>query len=209
MAELTQEDREIYEKLKVAFATLNYPSTPIGQITTSVKNELQKTLNNDTGELRRRVDLVNGYLKIQALLSPDKSADVREIVNLNNQLDRSLKVVEDEIVDLTNEIEIISSDSLLLQFLRRLSCSQNLINWTEALLSDRDPNLTEEQTKQLIQSWGQAVHKFVDDARKKDESCDRVTPGEPETFANFFGIHNELETLYSRLADTDTVQRAR
>jgi hypothetical protein len=210
MAELTQEDRENYEKLKAAFNSLNGKEIPsIQGITESVNNEIRKPLNNDTGELRTRVDLVNGYLKIQTLVEPDKSADVQEILNLNNQLNRSLKVVEDERLVLTDEIESIYFDSLFLQFLRKLSCSQNFVTWTEALLSDRDPNLTEQQINQLIQSWGQAVQKFVDDARKKGESYDQVTPGDPETFANFFSIHNELETLYSRLADTNTVQRTR
>jgi hypothetical protein len=205
MAELIPEDRENYENLKTAFAKLNYPGDKIQAITQSVNTELKKNLDNDTIELRKRVDLVDGYLKIHAVLLPDKSADVQEVLNLNNQLNRSLKVVEGETLDLTNEIESVYSDSLFLEFLE----DEQLKKMTEALLSDRDPNLHEQDINKLIQAWGKAVQKFVDDARKKGGKDDRVTPGKPETFAHFFGIQNELETLYSRLADTDTVQRTR
>jgi hypothetical protein len=210
MAELTPQDRENYEKLQKAFQKLNDGivfTSPIKNITDSVNkvlNPVLKSLINDTGELRKKVDLVDGYLTIQALLIPNDSAVVQEIANLNEALKRSLKVVEDETIDLTDEIESFCSDSL---FFKSLDAPFKQL--TEALLNDRSPDLNETNINPLIQAWGKAVQKFVDDARKKGEQNGKVTPGEPETFASFFCIHNQLETLYSRLADTETVQRSR
>jgi hypothetical protein len=205
MAELTPKDRENYEKLKIAFVKLGYLTTPIKEITNSVKTKLQETLNDETRELRTRVDLVDGYLKIHSLLVSDKPEDVQDIKNLNEELNRSLKVVEDETVELTEEIENFSSDPLFLKFLP----PGDFKKWTKALLGDRDPNLNEKQVNQLIQAWGKSVQQFVEDARKKDEPSGEVIPGKPETFASFFRIHNELETLYSSLADTEAFQESR
>lgn len=214
MAELTSQDRENYTELKTAFNALHtrYQAdcsipVPIQGITQSANDRLLEVdkLNNDTGELRERVDLIDGYFKFHALLLPNNSEDVQEIKNLNEELNRSLKVVEDETVDLTEEIESFSADHLFLEFLPL----DNFKKWTEALLSERDPKLDETQINQLIQTWGKSVQKFVEDARKKGDPLGKVTPGESETFASFFSIHNELETLYSRLADTETVQGSR
>lgn len=205
MAELTQEDRDNYENLKTAFSKLNVQGQ-LNQLKTTIFNQLpavQAIINTD--ELDKKVELVGSFLKIYSILSPEKLADVQEIVTLNNQLKRSLKVVKDETVDLTEEIESFSSDRLFLKFLSK----DEFRSWTEALLSDRDPNLNDNQINQLIQAWGKSVQQFVEDARKKGSSPDEATPGQPETFASFFCIHNELETLYSRLGDIETVQRTR
>lgn len=208
MAELTQEDRDNHGKLKEAFGKLNDNDDRIKPIALLVKNALVPELSNDTGELRKRVDIVDGYLKIRALLSPGKVGDIQAIKTLNEGLNRSLKVVEGEKLELTEDIESFSSDPLFLTFLDGLQ-SSDLKKWTEALLRDRDPNLTEEQVSLLIQAWGKAVQKFVEDARKKGEPGTQIDPGAPETFASFFSIHNELTRLYSRLADTETVQSSR
>jgi hypothetical protein len=206
MAELTAKDIENYEKLKTAFGKLNYTAgTPIREITNSVKAKLQETLSDDTNELRTRVDLVDGYLKIHSLLVPNKPEDVQEIKNLNEELDRSLKVVEDETLELTGDIETFAADSLFLKFLPL----GDFKKWTEALFSDRDPNLTESQVNELTLAWGKSVGKFVEDARKKDDPLGQVKPGKPETFASFFRIHSELENLYSELADTEKFQSSR
>jgi hypothetical protein len=211
MAELTLEDRENYELLKSAFAGLNYPDTRLNLITQSVNAELNKNLENDTTKLRERIDLVDGYLKIHALILPNKSADVQGIVNLIHELNRSLKVVEDETLELTDEVESFCDDSLFLEFFDKLpspdytpAVIKQLKNWTEALLSDRVPNLNETQINQLIQAWGKIIEKFVEDARTTGD----VEPGEPETFAHFFCIHSELENLYTKLGDTEIVQNS-
>lgn len=222
MAELTLEDRENYEKLKTAFAKLPYKFKE-GNIKT-ILNQIITRLNStpqNTDELKEAVTLVDGYLKIVSILDikpylidqTDKNVeDVKnlhqEVLNFNNRLITSIKVVEETTLDLTDEIESFCSDSLFLEFLRKLS-TPDLVKLTEALLSERIPNLDDTQINQLIQAWGKVVHKFVEDARKKGEGNGRVTPGQSETFASFFCIHSELETLYTRLADTATVQQSR
>jgi hypothetical protein len=208
MAKLTPEDRENYKKLKEAFKKLGYQNQPpISELTGKTNNELNINLNDDTSELRRRINLVDSYLKFHALFLPEKSADIQEILGLNEQIDRSLKVVEDKILNSTDEIEDFQPDSLFLGFIPS-GTNGNLQKWTKILIDDRDPNLKEEQIDSLTQAWEIAVSTFVEDARKP-KSGGQVEPGQPDTFAHFFRIHKELEILYSRLADTETVQSSR
>lgn len=214
MAKLTPEDRENYKKLQKAFQKLNYLNLPpISELTKKTNDELTINLNDDTSELRRRINLVNSYLGFHTLFLPDKSADIQDILGLNEQIDGSLNAIENETLNLTDDIEDFQPDSLFITFVEKSEASPPATPTAKAstviLIDDRDPNLKEEQIDYLTQVWGKAISKFVEDARRKNETGGSVKPGQPETFAHFFRIHKELEILYGRLAKTEAVQSSR
>lgn len=235
MAELTPEDRENYEQLKQAaeklqIATKNWlyslnENDSNQQILSGMTDKFigefpaPKHLT-DTAQLQAVALLVDGYLITQQLFLREPQDDPqlqqpfeeletarRELANQNEELKRSLKVVEDETLDLIDEIESFCSDSQLLKFLGELKLTK-VERLTEDLLGDRSAHLTKAEITHLIQAWGKAVDRFVLDARTKSR-IDPLVPGDPTTLASFFCIHSELETLYSRLADTEAVQRFR
>jgi hypothetical protein len=108
---------------------------------------------------------------------------------------------------LTDGLDRPRFDRLFLSFIT----IEDSKKWTQNLLDNIDPNLNEENIKNLIEAWRIAVNLFTEDARKKNEKKengkpDEVTPFKVDTFAHFFRIHNELEILYSRL---ETFQQLR
>lgn len=213
MADLTEQDKKNYEKLQTAFKSLDTTkySEPIKAITSSIKTEIAKPLaiTDDTNELRRRIDLVDSYLKFHALLLQDNAADVQDIIGLNEQIDIALNAIKDETINLTDDIENFQPDSLFIRFVEESEASPTAKASTVILIDDRVPNLKEEQIDYLTQVWGKAISKFVEDARRKNETGGSVNPGQSETFAHFFRIHKELEILYGRLANTEAVQSSR
>jgi hypothetical protein len=234
MAELTQLDIENYRKLRDAFAKHNKDQDKTNEALKKIINEALEIAKEpkNTDELRQKIDALELYLKIlellglelfkvdstQLLSNPKDEEEKRkleqEFFNSFEELKRSLKVVEADKVDLTDEIEEFQPDSLFLDFIKDITPSDaNPKKWTETLIDDRNLNLRKQQIDRLIQAWGIAVNSFVEDARKRNEKKngqdDKVTPLQPETFAHFFRIHKELEVLYSRLADTDTAQKIR
>jgi hypothetical protein len=217
MEELTLQDKENYDKLKETFQDR---ATKQQEQEASLKEVVKllaiDTMPSNTGELQQKIDVLDLYLKILELRkielfqfnppNPEKKEKLEQDFFASlEKLKLSLTVVRDDNLDLTGEIEDKRFDRLFLEFLP----SANFKTWTEALLSDRDLNLNEGQIDGLVQAWGKSIQDFVEDARKAEGMGDKVTPGEPETFAKFFSIHNQLETLYSKLADTETVQRSR
>lgn len=218
MADLTEQDKKNYEKLQTAFKnldTIKY-SEPSKAVTLSIKTEIAKPLaiTDDTNELRRRIDLVDSYLKIHAfLVPPEKLLDIQDILDLNKQIDSSLNAIKNETLNLTDDIEIFQPDSLFITLVEASEASPPATPTATAstviLIDDRAPNLKEEQIDYLTQVWGKAISKFVEDARRKNEKKGSVDPGQPETFAHFFRIHKELEILYGRLAKTEALQSSR
>ncbi len=210
MAKLTQQDLDNFNKLTEALEKLKTPDPNSDPIIKFVKERIIKSVKN-TEELSEIVNPLYSYWKVlsavgkQIQFSP--TSFEQKFSDAIENLKRSLQVVEDEKVDLTDEIEELQTDSLFFGLLKKQD--PRFQEWTQKLIDDRDPNLNENEIKQLTDAWGTAVQKFVEDARKEGESCDKVTPGKPETFASFFRIHNELEKLYSELADTETVQASR
>jgi hypothetical protein len=206
MAKLTQEDIDNYSKLKLAFSKRKLVDQSQNDFT---ENEVLENISiliineptpSNTDQLRQTIDLFDTYLRILPIidveLSFDKTTD--EIEKLKQEfssslenLKRSLKVIEDEILNTTDEVEEFQSDNFFLKF-----------------IEGDDPDLNEVQIDLLTQAWGTAVDKFVQDATTNDVTTNPVEPGASITFASFFRIHKELEILYSRLADSETVQLA-
>jgi uncharacterized protein YihD (DUF1040 family) len=215
MAELTPEDRDNYGKLKDAIDQIEN-NTDNSKIISAVKNLVkQPELVKSTEELSEIVEKLSSYWQVSSNLeTPIKFKKIAGKPDFEQQfsdaienLKRSLKVVEDKKIDLTDEIEDFQPDSLFLEFIPN-GTNGDPQKWTKTLINDRDPNLDSGQIDRLTQSWGTAVSKFVEDARKPKPGGE-VEPGQPDTFAHFFRIHKELEILYSRLADTETVQSSR
>jgi hypothetical protein len=219
MAKLTQEDIDNYSKLKLAFSKRKLVDQSQNDFT---ENEVLENISiliineptpSNTDQLRQTIDLFDTYLRILPIidveLSFDKTTD--EIEKLKQEfssslenLKRSLKVIEDEILNTTDEVEEFQSDNFFLKFIE----GDDPKKWTKTLINDRDPDLNEVQIDLLTQAWGTAVDKFVQDATTNDVTTNPVEPGASITFASFFRIHKELEILYSRLADSETVQLA-
>lgn len=228
MADLAPQDAEKYEDLKNAFSQHNKEKDgdeTVKKILGSVEIE---TKPNNTSELRQKIDTLELYLKILKLWqvelfkvvpnNPPNPQNKEEKEKLEQEfftsldaLKLSLKVFKDETLDLTEEIEDKCSDSVILDFLQApIPMEQQ--KYTEDLLDDRVPNLNNQtQVEKLIQAWETAVSAFVADARKYGNDFNPANSEDPKntqkTLAGFFCIHNELELLYSRLADTEIVQR--
>lgn len=229
MAELTPQDKENYENLKTAFLRRNSErdrDVTIERILETL--EIDKSPKN-IGELQQKIDALELYIKIKRDLlgiklfivknppippnpSSEEEKEKLEQVFLNSleKLKGSLKVVEDETLNLTEEIEEKCPDRVILDFLEDSTFKEQ----TKALLNikDRPPYLNKKQIERLIEAWGTAVSKFVEDARSgkdngKVDPVDSAKPNTQKTLASFFCIHGKLETLYSRLADTKTVQK--
>lgn len=218
MAELTEQDKKNYGKLQEAFAKLDFPPTNTDE--GKALETFRKTIKideqpKDVEELREKIERLERYrafsndlgkpLKFQG--NPEEAGKFQQqFLDSLEELKRSIEVIEDEILDLTEGIEKFQPDSLFLEFIPKTDLSQKQL--TEDLINDLDPRLNEDQIGQLTKAWGKAVQKFIDDARKQNELDGQVTPGKPETFAHFFRIHKELEVLYSRLADSETVRES-
>jgi LPS O-antigen subunit length determinant protein (WzzB/FepE family) len=234
MADLTQKDIDNYNKLKEAFGKLNILNSDNTSVSAndsilSIKTNVEiGVIPTETEALSRKINLIDILLNIALALDKkiiffNKGDDIGKIdsdekLKSNNEkfkrqfsdaiedIKDSLQVVEAETLNLTNGLDKLRSDSLFLNFIT----TEKPKRWTQKLIDNIDPNLNEGDTKNLIEAWRIAVNLFTEDARKKNEKKDKkdgkVTPFKADTFAHFFRIHNELEILYSRLAETEIFQ---
>lgn len=216
MAELTEQDKKNYEKLKEAFAQLYLPQSDIlGEeaVLTKVREKIKiEQSPKDTEELREKIERLERYqefsddlekpLTFKRTSSEKPEKFEQQFLDSLEELKRSLKVIEDEILGLTEGIEKFQPDSLFFKFIAALNPKQ----WTTELINNLDPLLDEGKVGELTNEWGNAVTTFVEDARKNEGQVDEAIPRQPKTFAHFFRIHKELEVLYSRLADSKTVR---
>ncbi|MCY7277234.1 MAG: hypothetical protein LH702_26765, partial [Phormidesmis sp. CAN_BIN44] len=158
--------------------------------------------------LKSKVELTGGYLAMYQLFATAiesiKGTDAsqtkaainkasQELLIQYNQLKVSLEAEDDDFLD---GVTTPHSDPLFLGLL----ADPKVKNWTQQILSDRSPILTDDEVQKLIDAWGIAVTGFVEDARKNSSSTDPVKPGEAQTIAHFFCIHDQLEGLYSELS---------
>jgi hypothetical protein len=226
MAKLTQEDIDNYGNLKAAFEKLDISSE--GQNLKPVLRQFREQIikisqtPNNTEELHQKIERIERYRDFSDDLGSPiefKGNSEEESRKLKQQfsdaienLKRSLKVLEDEEIDLTDEIETFQLDNLFIKFILQVENNPppnpSAKKSTEDLINDIDPNLNESQIEYLTNTWETAISAFVEDARQEADTNGMVTPLEPTTFASFFRIHKELEILYSRLADSETVQLA-
>jgi hypothetical protein len=234
MADLTPEDKENYGKLKDAFSLRSVKGdnkTPDDETLQSLVKLIDiGTIPVSTDQLSQKINSLDLYFKVLKVqqtpleFAPANPNDNKEkleqqLLDSFENLKLSLKVVEDEKVDLTDEIEEFEPEALFLEFIDQIEKPltpqpvPSAKESTEKLINEIDPNLNEIQIKYLTNTWSAAVTAFVEDARKTTvpkknppDPNDKVKPRQPETFAYFFRIHKELEILYSRLADSETVQ---
>ncbi len=226
MADLTKEDRDNYGRLKDAFSQLSVvdykTDATLAKLAALINID---TISTDTDLLRQKIDSLDLYLKILEVRAitldfmptnkDEKTRLKQQLLDSFENLKRSLKVVEDEEIDLTDEIEEFKPEALFLEFIKKVELTNppkfpntSAEKPTEDLINDIDPNLSESQIEYLTNTWDAAISAFVEDARQEADTSGMVTPLEPTTFASFFRIHKELEILYSRLADSETVQLA-
>jgi hypothetical protein len=208
MPELTSQDRESYQKLYMAATKLNSEIakkttadfTILKSLTTQFLKSLLKPEDLSSFEqLQSRVELTGGYLVmyqlfVDALEQNSTTTDgidqeSQELRKQYNQLKLSLAEVDDDFLD---GLSTPCSDPLFLSLLTDKSVKK----WTDQILSDRLPALTDSEVQTLTKAWGTAVAKFVEDARTQGA----VVPGKAETIAQFFCIHSQLEDLYSTLS---------
>jgi len=220
MPELTQQDRESYQKLYSAAEDLscekippeNGPQIGIGftlkELTSAFFGKLLEPKDlSSFDELQSQIELTGGYLTMYQLFAEqidlahsDQKDDInkasQKLSNQYNQLKASLEAIDDDFLD---DLTTPCSDPLFLGLLTDSGTSK-VKSWTQQLLSDRSPVLTDDQVQNLVDAWGTAVRAFVEDARKHSGTSDPVKPGRTETIAHFFCIHDQLEGLYSELS---------
>ncbi len=211
MPELTSQDRESYQKLYDAAQKLRdlLKDVPTLKELTSTffKNLLEPGKLFSFEQLQSQVELTGGYLTmyqlfaaaIEAIENPAKTninkASQRLLMQYT-QLKLSLEAVDEDFLD---DVTTTCSDPLFIGLLTDRTDS-TVKTWTNQILSDQAPVLTDSQVQQLIDAWGTAVTKFVEDARKEANASDPVKPGQSKTIAHFFCIHEQLEGLYSELS---------
>ncbi|MBU7587369.1 MAG: hypothetical protein KAF91_31825 [Nostoc sp. TH1S01] len=154
-------------------------------------SSIQEKINQAIQELRTQ------YNQLKESLAKVGN-NFAENVSLEEIGDKSSENVSLEVVgnNFSEQEKIPDSDALFLKLLG----NQDIKDQTKQLLSDRrlpkDCNV-----QNLIDAWGEAVKAFVEDPVKAstNKAKIKVTPGETETIANFFRIHDQLERLYSKL----------
>ncbi|PZV10627.1 MAG: hypothetical protein DCF22_16210 [Leptolyngbya sp.] len=215
MPELTPQDRESYQKLYDAAKTLfeKIPnasgSNTLKELTSAFFSKLPESKDLSSFEqLQSQVELTGGYLTMYQLFAAaiesikgNAANETKAAINeasqklsiQYNQLKVSLEAVDNDFLE---DLTTPSSDPLFLGLLAD-SRDPNVKNWTQQILSDRSPVLTDNQVQNLTDAWGIAVTAFIEDARKQGE---KVAPGESKTIAHFFCIHDQLDGLYSELS---------
>jgi len=221
MPGLTSPDKESYQKLYGAAENLNKVfSTPLNPEPTIRQSFTLKELTgaffaqlqllkpadlNSFEQLQSKVELTGGYLAMYQLftgvieaINVDATKTAineasQKLSNQYNQLKVSLAAIDDDFLD---DLIPPCSDPLFLGLLTDVGTSK-VKSWTQQLLSDQAPALSDSQVQELIDAWGKAVTAFVKDTADKG---DKVEPGEPKTIAHFFCIHDQLEDLYSELS---------
>ncbi len=220
MPELTLQDRESYKKLYNAATTLRdtipdkdkgpkiNSSFTLEELTEAFVEKLTLTKPEALSsfeQLQAQVELTGGYLTMYQLLAVEISNNsakdninqaFQELQRHYNQLKMSLEAKASQEVDDDDFLDNVTtpcSDPLFLGFLE----NEEVRDWTQQLMSDQAPALTNSEVQKLIDAWGKAVTKFVEDARKDGNQVD---PGRTETIAHFFCIHDQLEGLYSELS---------
>lgn len=211
MPELTLRDRESYQQLHDAASNLkdllnsNSDLPTLKELTNTFSvNLLQPAEITSFGQLQSQIELTGGYLTMYRLFTEDlnsipdfyQKADInkyhRELLMQYNQLKVSLDAVDDDFLD---NVTTLCSNPLFLRFLE----DDKVRTWTQQLMDDQAPALTDSEVQRLIDAWGIAVTKFVEDARKNTDGG-QVEPGQSKTIAHFFCIHDQLEGLYSELS---------
>jgi hypothetical protein len=214
MPELTSQDRDSYQQLYDAAQKLQ--GSLLSDLLKDVSNlstlkDLTSTFSTNLlkpakiasfGQLQSQVELTGGYLSmyrlftvaINSITESSQKANInkhhQELLMQYNQLKLSMEAVDDDFLD---NVTTPCSDPLFLRFLK----DKKVRTWTQQLMSDQAPALTDSEVEKLINVWGTAVTKFVEDARKEGNLVD---PGKTETIAHFFCIHEQLEGLYSELS---------
>ncbi|HEY9907417.1 MAG TPA: hypothetical protein V6D18_07380 [Thermosynechococcaceae cyanobacterium] len=221
MPELTSQDRESYQKLykaatglsaKISFNQVESKKLKISdsftleELTKAFSEKLSKPEDLYSFEqLQAKVELTGGYLTMYQLFADVIStSSVKDGINQAsqelrtqyNQLKVSLEAVDDDFLD---NVTRPSSDPLFLRLLTDRTDTK-IKEWTQQLISDQAPALTDSEVEKLINAWGTVVTEFVEDARKENEDGSRVNPGQSTTIAHFFCIHEQLEGLYSELS---------
>lgn len=230
MADLTTTDLENYNRLTTALKRL----TNFHQLVSIAKRK-EININvvpENTNQLNKVIELLGigfeivttldinlNFYRIDETGKPTQEVEDNEeseklkqdLFDSFNDLKISLQVIEDEDLNLTGKIEDKRSSRIILEFLKDTMKEKNN-SLTKSLLDGSQPDLTESQIKQLITSWGSAVSDFVKDASNgndggKFKPADLLDPvNTQKTLAAFFDIHNDLEVLYTKLADNEIVQ---
>lgn len=216
---LTPQDIESYKKLRDAVNAVDMVegipgNDPFKVLIKALKEKLTKSERLPSfDELQFQVELTGGYLTIYQLLVEKIKWSITNADDLNkakeklnrasnelqiyyNQLKVSLDAIDSDFLD---DVTTISSDPLFL----RLLTDKDARNWTEKILRDQAPALKDGEVEKLINAWGTAVGAFAEDARKQYEpngQANLAVPGQTETIARFFSIHDQLEGLYSELS---------
>lgn len=216
MAELTQQDRENYTKLRDAVATLQKAIRTLGDqlpqhkllkglVETLLAEAQFSSSPNTIEELESRLDRVDGYLASQRLLLDASSLNeaqqnaiaqsTQTLLNQSALIKASLQDIEDSDLSTLDDLNPPCVDALFMTFLPAKEKG-----WTEKLLDGRLPALKDEEIQLLIDAWGTAVYKVAEDARQEGEKDGKLFPGKLDTIFRFFCIHEELEALYDRLS---------
>jgi hypothetical protein len=229
MPELTPQDRESYQRLRAAAETLDSQLCGAdikiaGQKLSQAEEKAQSslpTLRNLTKEfftsllptenlssfakLQAQIEIVGGYLALYKIFTETinkttNKADIntayQKLLTEYNPLRASLEAADDDFVD---ELIPPSSDPLFLGFLED-NTEQKVKTWTQQLMSDQAPALNGGKVQKLVDAWGLAVTKFLEDAQKENTAEDQAVPGESNTIAHFLSIHDQLDGLYSQLS---------
>jgi hypothetical protein len=228
MPELTPQDRESYQKLRTAIEQLNTSITSISdnKVLTTLKGltlELWDQVKSsgkpkNFEELQGLSEVVGGYLAIYKIFAkqvnslksgnpPAPSVDIisaissahQELLAEYTKLSGFIKAADDDFID---EIVSLRSDPLFLGFLEDIKDEPKIKIWTQQLMSDQAPALGDGKVQKLVDAWGTAVTKFLEDAQKGNAAEDQAVPGESNTIAHFLAIHDQLDGLYSQLSTT-------
>lgn len=183
-------------------ATLNFP----------VDN--QRAIPSPPNNPNEQLALFTAYSVVtEKLFSDLPKADTFEEAKLTDEVNNKRNNLLEQIRQLQSSLEVavstekvedknhnLTDNPCTNQFLNYLETKPAEYGWTRDLLEgQQDLPLTDAEIKKLTVSWGCAIDNFVADARKDTATDDPLKFGLSATFAGFLYIHDQLETLYSRL----------
>ncbi|KYC35595.1 hypothetical protein WA1_07165 [Scytonema hofmannii PCC 7110] len=217
MTELSTQAWENYNRLRLKAIAFQERVDRLGDGYTPIKaliNDLvaRQLPENPTSteEIVERLQSIENYMAAQRLLieATPLEVEAKEAIALTHQeLLNSWQIFKASLPewDISQRIFLdglnsLCSNELFLDFIT--DCQARM--WTMRLLAQERLHLNSDETKRLVEAWGEAVRTFVEDARKKSEKNGKVQPGQPETFVHFFCIRDELNILYDRFSSVIT-----
>ncbi|ELR99925.1 hypothetical protein [Gloeocapsa sp. PCC 73106] len=192
MFELSQNDRDNFEKLKSSFNSLCCLVSTNDILKDSIDLIHQKITELSGIEILTSVVLVDAYLIVHELSNIEEDISSTDIVEQRKKLEKYNDLLRESMKAYENEqIELTEGDNLFASQICQNIKDTELKQVTQNLLKNNSrTSVSNELAEKLITAWNEALSKIFD------------TINTQEQLPIFVGAHKELENLYTKLTDS-------